>query len=115
LVHKGVDAPNHAVFFGFFFDPAPEAINPASTTGMLPRATKGADRSRLPAVATSLRTPLPPLGPVDNVAPADVKVSPAHGSPPASPPAPSRPDLFVVVGTGVDPVTSRFSGARSTN
>ena len=30
-------------------------------------------------------------------------------------PAPPLTCGFVVVGTGVDPVTSRFSGARSTN
>lgn len=33
----------------------------------------------------------------------------------AGDPAPPLTCGFVVVGTGVDPVTSRFSGARSTN
>ncbi len=33
----------------------------------------------------------------------------------AGDPAPPLTCVFVVVGTGVDPVTSRFSGARSTN
>ena len=33
----------------------------------------------------------------------------------AANPAPPLTSTFVVVGTGVDPVTSRFSGARSTN
>jgi hypothetical protein len=41
--------------------------------------------------------------------------APAPAPPAPAPAAPGHPAGIVVAGTGVDPVTSRFSGARSAN